>query len=591
MIARAVGAAALLWTVGACANEDDIRSRIDVPDGTADGETTGDVAGADGTDGTGADTTSDADTTPGDTTPVDTTPDTVDAGDTVVPGDVGDTADVPLTDVVIPTWEVDPEAPWALGRPFPVTSSDGPAEIGTPVLATGRYRALVPVRIAAGALNVDGRAFAVPDAGAHAAIVALGGDLVAPSLGTAVYLDGALTAPEMPKVAVCDGMVYATVNEATGQVARLVRLSGDLETIDVAVLDAMPGIGNYVRLGAPVCGGPGFVVTVDAVGGALFTAPNAERAQFLPEQTENKSLILNGTRVFSDNAAQVVSASAMRIIHITGGAGKLMFYVGEATTERMAGETLLQPGDQLVYAHDYAVGTGGSIASQGFFGREDIAAIATAADGRFAVVWVDVSPGPTPADPELIEVVVSVYEADGARAWNKRSAAWAIDRVAFDAAGDLRIAGRFRSLEVLGVATAPAGPEDAFLAVLGGADGARKRHVVLGAPGIVPRIASSIFAAVGDGDCAGAGALDAVLVATGPTRVGIGVGADNRRCGTEPLTAGDGELLLAPVGLSAGASDFWLSLTGFALDGAHGTPWPPGGALVGPIRGRFPVSL
>jgi len=595
MTKRVVGAAFLACALGACADEDNIRDRIDVPDGMNDaGDTQSVDAAVDGVDG--SDTSSPADSTTADTTPSDTqvVDTTVDTTDTTGPGDTADTvdtADVPLTDVVVPPWEVDVDAPWALGRPFAITSSDGPAEIGTPILAQGRYRALVPVRIAAGSLNVDGRAFPAPDSGAHAAIVALGGDLAAPTLGTAVYLDGALSAPELPRVAVCDGVVYASVTEANGQAARVIRLSGDLETIDVAVLTAMPGIGNYVRLGTPVCGGPGFVVTVDAVGGALFTAPDGNQAQFLPDQTANKTLILNGTRVFAENAAQVVSALAMRIIHITGGAGKLIFYVGEATTERMAGETLLQPGDQLVYAHDYAIGQGGSIASQGFFGREDIAAIATSADGRFAVVWVDVTAGATPADPELIEVVVSVYEADGARAWNKRSAAWTIDRIAFDDAGDLRVAGRFRSLEVLGVATVPVGPEDAFLAVLGGADGARKRHVVFGESGLAPRIASPIFAAVGDGECAAGVALDAVLVATGPTRVGIGVGADNRRCSTEALTAGDGQLLLAPVGVEGGGTDLWLSLVGYALDGGYGTPWPAGGALAGPIRARFPIAL
>jgi len=591
-LAKLGGVIALL--LGGCADKDEIKSRLDVD---ASAETTGDAA-----DGTASETGSPDVTTDsqvdGTTEVSDTTADTVTPGDVVNDvevsetvndaSDVADTADVPVT-----PWEVDPDAPWALGRPIAIAGSDGPADIAAPVTSTGRYTALVPVGIASGAVVADGRSFVAPDVGGHAAIVALSGDLLAPSLGTIVYLDGPLTTPERPSLAVCDGAVYATINEKNGSASRLVRLSADLEAIDVALFGALPGLGHSVRLGAPTCGGPGFVVTLDAVGGASFTAPDGKKSEFNASQTENKTLIVNGTRIFAENAAQVVSATSMRILQLVAGAGKVVFYVGEATVQRQIGDTLLQPGDQLVYNHDYAVGTGGSIASQGWFGREDIALVATAPNGRFAVAWIDVTAGATPADPELIEIVVSVFEPGGARAWNKRSSAWAVDRISFDSDGDLRIAGRFRSLEVIGVATAPVGLEDVFLAVLGGADGVRKRHGVLGVPGVATTLVGPVFDAVGSGECAAAGSLDAVIAVTGPTRLAIGVGAA-ARCASQALTAGDGVLRIGtPTTTPAAtdATDFWLAFGGPALGGALGTPWPAAAAQVGPVRVRFVSPL
>ena len=573
--------AALL--LGACADKDDIRSRLEIDasaevanEVTSEVETTPTDGSAEATLETTSETTSD---TPQAEAEVQI--ETVD--DTSVPQDVAD------ADVFVPPWEVDPDAPWALGRPIAIAGSEGPADVAAPVTPGGLMDALVPVRIGGGSVVVDGRTFAAPDTGGHAALVALSGDLETPVASSVVYLDGPLSAPERPQIAVCGGHIYASINEQNGSAARLVRLSLDLESIDVAAFAALPGLGHSVKLGAPVCGGPGFVVTLDAVGGAAFTAPDGDKAEFSAAQTENKSLILNGTRVFVENAAQVVSANSMRILHILAGPAQVIFYVGEATVQRQIGDTTLMPGDQLVYNHDYAVGSGGSIASQGWFGREDISFMTTSSEGRFAVAWVDVTPGATGNDPELVEVVVSVFEADGARAWNKRSASWAIDRMSFDDGGDLRIAGRFRSLEVIGVATAPVGPEDAFLAVLGGADGARKRHVVLGVPGVASAISGPIFDALGTGECT-ATSLDAVFVASGPTRVAVGVG--DQRCATQALTANDGALLIGtPVNTldSGDASDAWLVFGG-ALGASHGSPWPAG-THVGPVRMRFVSPL
>jgi len=583
------GVVALL--LGACADKNDIASRLDAHEVDVS-DTVGEVT----PDGTTSETTS----------PDGTTGETIADGtsevETVAPDTVGETSDTTPTDTnvsdtagdtTVTPWEVDPDSPWALGRPIPISGSEGAASVGTPVNMSGRYKALVPVGIGSGAVVADGRSFGAPDAGGHAVIVALSGDLLAPALGTVVYLDGPLSAPERPSLAFCDNYIYATINEQNGSASRLVRLSADLESIDVAAFTAIPGLGHSVKLGPPICGGPGFVVTLDAVGGASFTGPDGKKSEFNSTQTENKTLIVNGTRVFAENSAQVVSATSMRILQLVRGVGKVVFYIGEATAPRTIGDTMLQPGDQLVYNHDYALGTGGSIASQGWFGREDISLLATAPDGRFAVAWVDVTAGATANDPELVEIVVSVFEASGARAWNKRSAAWAIDRISFDADGDLRIAGRFRSLEAIGVATAPVGLEDAFLAVLGGADGARKRHVVLGVPGIATTLVGPVFDALGSGECAAAGALDAIITATGPTRVAIGVG-ETARCATQALTAGDGLLQLGAATVPSAAPDateFWLAFGGPALGGAHGTPWPAANAQVGPVRARFVSPL
>ncbi len=574
MMQVAASAAVLL---GACADKDDIRSRLEVE---VNAEVTLEVSSE--VEATPTDTTAEA-------TPETTAETTGDAPQPEVEVQAETTQDATpqdVADVVVPPWEVDPDAPWALGRPIPIAGSEGPAEVAAPITPAGQFAALVAVRIGGGSVMVDGRTFAAPDTGGHAALVALSGELEAPALSSVVYLDGPLSAPERPSIAVCGDHIYASINEQNGSGARLVRLSLDLESIDVAAFAALPGLGHSVKLGAPVCGGPGFVVTLDAVGGAAFTAPDGDKAEFSAAQTENKSLILNGTRVFVENAAQVVSANSMRILHILSGPAQVIFYVGEATVQRQIGDTTLLPGDQLVYNHDYAVGSGGSIASQGWFGREDISFMTTAPDGRFAVAWVDVTPGATANDPELVEVVVSVFEADGARTWNKRSASWAIDRMSFDDGGDLRIAGRFRSLEVIGVATAPVGPEDAFLAVLGGADGARKRHVVSGVPGVASTVTGPIFDAAGSGACT-ATSLDAVFVASGTSRVAVGVG--DQRCATQALTANDSALLIGMPITAGDASDAWLAFGG-ALNAGQGSPWPAG-TNVGPIRMRFVSPL
>lgn len=583
-----------------CADEGEVRDRVDAlevdgADVTSDTSASdSEVAADSGDTGSGDGTFSDSGDTTGDTTDA-TSPDSVDSADATDATDTSGDSDVDsgdtttVSDVVDPPWDVDPDAPWVLGRPIPISGTDGAAEIGAPVIAAGRFSAFVPVRIGSGSLVVDQQTTVAPETGGHAALVALDGGLEDPDFAAAVYLDGPLSAPERPSIAACGDYVYATINEVGGAAARLVRLSADLEAIDYAQFSALPGIGHSVKLGAPVCGGPGFVVTLDAVGGAQFVAPSGAKSEFSAAQSDNKSLILNGPKVFEDNAAQVVSATSMRILHVVAGPDKEIFYVGEATVQRQIGDTTLEPGDQLVYNHDYAAGSGGSIASQGWFGRDDIAAIAVGLDGRFAVVWTDVTPGATAADPELVEQVVSVFESDGAKAWNERSSAWAIDRVSFDRDGNVRIAGRFRSLEAIGVATAPLGTEDAFLAVLSAADGARLRHATMGVPGLGAKVVGPVFDAVGSGECADMGALVAMLVQTGPTRAAIGVGAD-ARCATEALTAGDAELLLTLDAPTADATNWWLALSGPAIGGSHGSPWPAGTAA-GPVRARFVSPL
>lgn len=573
---------ALAIFVLACSGDDESQSRADSLDASAETEADGaddtaPIEVADGETGPGPDDTA-SETTEEEVAPPDTTTAETDSAEEVADGgpDGGG-------------WLVDPDGPWVLGRPIAITGSESAAQLGPPVAASGRYQALVGVRVATGPVVADGQTYSPPDGGAHAAVAALSGDVSAARLGTLVYLDGDLSAPNLPLLAVCDGWVYATITEQGGAHARFVRLDANLETIDVALLSARPGLGNTVALGPPVCGGPGVVATLDAVGGAIFTAPDGRQSEFGSDQTDNRSLILNGARVFNENAAQVVSATSMRILHLARGPEQVLFYVAEATVERQIGNTTLMPGDQLVYSHDFAVGSGGSISSQAWFGRQDIQAIATSPDGRFAVVWTDVIAGPTPADPETIETVVSVFEADGARAWSTRSSGWAIDRVVFGGDGDLRVAGRFRSLEAIGIARAPVGPEDAFLVVFAGVDGARKRFVTHGADGLGARIVGPIMRANGSAACAPAELLDVVLVATGDVRTGIGV-SDEARCATEDLTAGDNDLGLA-VAAEPGADDavdLWLSLVGGAISAGDGQPWPPG-SHAGALRARLVI--
>jgi cytochrome c1 len=481
-------------------------------------------------------------------------------------------------------WEVDPSSPLVLGRPFELGGEDGAPTFGAFVPEAGQPGAYVPVGFA-GALTVEGRVVVAPDEGAHAAIVRVGGGVEAPRVRGVAYVDGAIGQPEVPRIALCEGALVVTVNDVTRRSARLVRLSADLEGLEVATFEAQPGLGASVELGAPTCGGPGFVVALDAVGGAVFTAPDGRKSLFAAEQTDGRTLMVNGTKVFAENVAQTVSANAMRIVHIARGAGQKILYVGEATAERQIGETRIVPGDQLVYQHDFATSTGGSIASQGFFGRKDIKAIAGASDGRFAVVWQDVLAPAAAGDPEVVETVVSAFQADGAKAWTKRSALWNVATVDFVGA-DLRLSGTFRSLEVLGLAAVASGDEDAFLAVLGGADGARKRHVNAGAAGVSSAIVGRPFLATGSDTCDEA-ALDAILVASGQGRRIVAVSESGVRCASPSFEAGGAALQLTAA-RAVGALDLWLGAApladGLVFDSAA---WAPSRASLGPLRAKL----
>ena len=115
--------------IAGCADEGEVRERIDAlevdgggdADGTAgsDGDTAGDSGGGDAIGDTSV-----GDTV-GDTGTGETTNDVADTSDATV----GDTTP---SDIVDPPWEVDPDAPWALGRPIPVAGTDG----WQPVIAT-----------------------------------------------------------------------------------------------------------------------------------------------------------------------------------------------------------------------------------------------------------------------------------------------------------------------------------------------------------------------------------------------------------------------------------------------------------------------
>ncbi len=559
----------------------------------------------DSSDASGGDTVSDV--APGDTGEV--MPDAVGDADTSNPGDTGvptdtnvtsdstgDTSDTTSSDTVTPPWTIDLTGAWVLGRPMPLASSDGAGvALGVPVAATSG-RAYLPLRLGSGSLVADGQTFTAADEFAHAVIMRVEGGndgISAPKVMAAVYVDGALNAPELPRIVACDGKVYATVNDAGGQVSRLLELSADLQTVKVAQFEALPNLGTSVRLGAPICGGPGFVVALDAFGGAVFKGPDGKSSQFSAEQTANRTLIVNGAKVFGeDPSAQTVSATGMRIIHMERGAGQKVLYVGEATIERVLGEnTTLVPGDQLVYQHDFAVGMGGTIASQGFFGREDITAIAGAANGSFAVVWTDVE---TVNGTEVVDVVLSVFSATGARLWSKRSGVWAVDAMAFGAENDLRVVGRFRSLEHIGVAVGPVGTEDAFLAVLDGETGERVRHVTRGWASLPTKVVGAPFNTRGSGDCDGGG-LDGVVVRSDGVWEVIaagGVGADAVRCTSEPLQAGGAELVWSG---QTGSEAFgaWVGAVSLpdGLDGGTDPSWPTGLGVLGPVRGKVLEKL
>lgn len=496
-------------------------------------------------------------------------------------------------------WPVDPTADWALGRPMALASSDGAGvATGAPVLAA-EGRAYIAVRLGSGSLVADGRTFAAPDDFAHALVLRVepGPDGVsAPRVLRAVYVDGALSAPELPRIALCEGKLYATVNDAGGQVARLLELSADLESVRVSQFAALPTLGSSVRLGAPVCGGPGFVVGLDAVGGAVFTGYDNRSSQFSAEQTMNRTLIVNGAKIFGDPpAAQTVSAVGMRIIHMAKNVGQKLLYVGEATIERTLGEnTQLVPGDQLVYQHDFATASGGTIASQGFFGREDVTAIAGSFDGRFAVAWLDVE---TEGGTETTEVVLSVFSAEGARLWTKRAATWAVDAMSFGVDGHLRVAGRFRSLEHLGVAAGPVGFEDSFLAVLDGQSGERVRHMTRGWAGLWTRPVGGPTTALGR--ACGDVSVDALVVRSEGVWEVVGVAGTVetvvKRCTTKPLQGGRADLMWGGR-VGGGGFDAWVvtpSLPDGLYEGAGGDSiaWPSGQAVVGPVRGRLVEEL
>ena len=583
--------------VCACGGNDDAGTgNLDALLDVDSGEVSGDTALVDGSevsDSTAPDAVAD---TSQDTSNDTSIPDGSDtASDTLA--DTSEPADTTLPDT---NWPVDPTADWALGRPLALASSDGAGVVlGAPVLAA-EGRAYIAVRLGSGSLVADGRTFAAPDEFAHALILRVepGPDGVsAPRVLRAVYVDGALSAPELPRLALCEGKVYATINDAGGQVARLLELSADLESVRVSQFAALPTLGSSVRLGAPVCGGPGFVVALDAVGGAVFTGYDNRSSQFSAEQTVNRTLIVNGAKVFGDPpAAQTVSAVGMRIIHMAKNVGQKLLYVGEATIERTLGEnTQLVPGDQLVYQHDFATASGGTIASQGFFGRQDITAIAGSFDGRFAVAWLDVETDA--GGVETTEVVLSVFSSEGARLWTRRAATWAIDAMSFGVDGHLRVAGRFRSLEHLGVAVGPVGFEDSFLAVLDGLSGERIRHVTRGWAGLWTRPSGGPTTALGQ--ACGESSVDALVVRSEGVWEVIGVGgtveSGLKRCATKPLQGGRADLMWGGR-VGGGGFDAWVltpSLPDGLYEGAGDDTiaWPSGQAVVGPVRGRLVEPL
>lgn len=245
-----------------------------------------------------------------------------------------------------------------------------------------------------------------------APIVWPGGIAVAVGNGSAIELrawdrdgDGLFAATLFTGVApvasggvACGGMLYVAGNEPDGTRAFVARFDPELSVVRVATFYPKTGTtGGRVELLAPYCGGPGAYVQLEPVGDVTYRAHPGGVVQLTADQTLNRSFLVDLVKVFSDvGTLGTVSADKIRMLQtavsepgapFAGPYGPKIFYIGEVRVPKQLGDTTLQPGDQLVYAHDYTDASGGTATNTAWYGDNDLQHITAASDGRFAVAW------------------------------------------------------------------------------------------------------------------------------------------------------------------------------------------------------------
>ncbi|MFO0745563.1 MAG: hypothetical protein U1F43_07805 [Myxococcota bacterium] len=354
----------------------DIHDSGEVSDGAVDDATAADATAA--TDATAADaadssgatdaatttTVSDATTATDSsvddstTTVVDSTSGDTQTGEDIVLNDVTSGSDVTLPDDQLEGLG------WRAALPG--------LPIADPVVFTGASGAAVALPVVNGSA-VELRTWSAAGVGQWSATV---------QTGTQLDLSGG---------AFCGDELYVSAVEHDHSKAYVAQLDPSGTTLHSVSFYPKPGsTGGSVALGGPRCGGPGTYVLLDPVGDTTYKAPGGGTVQLTAAQTLNRSFIVDLDDAFgATGTLGTVSADKIGVV-LTAAAdadAKTLFYVGEARAVKQLGATTLQPGDQLIYSHDYVAETGGTASSTGFFGDNDIRGIAAAADGRFAVYW------------------------------------------------------------------------------------------------------------------------------------------------------------------------------------------------------------
>lgn len=360
------GSLATLGSAGAGCGSDsvkddflnDVRDSADalelpeVTDGTSDDGTSGDATIADGT----ADATTPDGTTPDATTPDGTTPDGV--------------ADA----------EVETSEPVDTASPEVVIPSDDIVGFG--------WQHGFPVGTSVGAPFAFGDAIGVPTAIAGTITVRAWGEDGAGRFATAA-ISG--TSPTIGGAAACDGNIYVTGTESDKSKAFVTRLDGAGANLkQLSFFPKVAGSGS-VSLGPARCGGAGAYFVFDPVGDVTYKAPAGGVVQLTADYVLNRNFIVDAIAAFGDvGTLSSVSATSMGIVRTAAGAPNTLFYAAEARVQRVIGSKTLEPGDGLVYSHDYVQDSGGTATSRGWFGAEDMTALAAhPTDGRFAVGWRD----------------------------------------------------------------------------------------------------------------------------------------------------------------------------------------------------------
>jgi len=570
MVSAALAALAATPGCGSGSVKDDFLA--DLPDTAgADGaEVAGDVGGDATSDTGGGDTatTSDGQTTTevvdaaGDATADVTPTDTSDAGGDTTAGDAASgasdaiVADVPVaTDVVIP-----PAALEGLGWHAAMGAS---LTVGAPVVT--------PSGVALPVVNgtaVELRAWSLDGDGLYSATL---------YTGTAPQLDGA---------AYCDGHVFVSGHELDGQRAFVARLEPEgAGLMQVSFFPKAGTTGGSVALRAPRCGGPGAWVQLEPVGAVTYKADGGGTVQLSAEQTLNRSFIVDLDKAFSETGTLgTVSADKIAILESAvaepaGGApGGEVFYVGQVRVEKQLGEITLQPGDQLIYAHDYGDESGGTATNVAYYGDNDVRGITAAPDGRFAIYWRAIVPPPASVGEEQR---VTAFDADGKQIGTTIVPKEApIGRISWQGE-DLVVAGTFTG--------APPFPGDnhtagTWLAVI--RVGAAMTVTRSAAFGGETALLGALHRVELEGACSGAGwAIGTASAGAASSWRVVALGDGGADCTSARFDASGGGLQVTPIddGEYVVASD---AGAGLALDG--GADWPSGGpeVFVGLVRAR-----